>query len=79
MGKNRYAAIILFLVTALVTGCGKDEGAGVGPTGSSIAIVPSSIDYNYPGTTAPGFFPPTFVTVTLVNSRGDSYPQQGGR
>ncbi|OGI65995.1 MAG: hypothetical protein A2W18_13495 [Candidatus Muproteobacteria bacterium RBG_16_60_9] len=70
MWMNRYA-VVLFAV-ALVAGCGSDKGSGVGPTASTIQILPTATDFlPYLGNAIPAFRGPRFVTVTVFNSSGN--------
>lgn len=64
--------IVGLLAAALVASCGSDNGGGVGPTGSAIQIVPSSVAFNsYRGNAIPPTQGPERVVVTVLNSLGN--------
>lgn len=79
--RMKLAQYVVILVTAaLVAGCGSDKGDGVAPSGSTIQILPTEINYQpYLGTQvtpAPTItLGPDFVTVTVLNSSG--HPVRG--
>jgi hypothetical protein len=71
MRKRMYRYAVILCATALIAGCGGDKGSDVGPTASTIQILPTATDFlPYRGTAIPALVGPKFVTVTVFNSFG---------
>ena len=75
--RKIYCAAAL-LLTIFIAGCGSDKGEGVAPSGSTIVIFPSAINFSYTGSflttngiSVPFFIGQSFVTVTVFSASGN--------